>query len=207
MLFLFIPLCLSANQGMNTKIYFRYANSSIENGFKQNAESLHFIDSVFKSVDVTNVVKVKIEGSASHEGSDSFNIQLSNARALALRNYIISKYRIPESLFLLSFKYDNGGTNPNAENLRYAYLVLENKTLAKKSNQVKIDNNLNKNFMENFMLGYVHFFNANWIYLAILSVLVIILARTKMEMAWLDIIIPSVAFSLWGIFALILFVF
>lgn len=53
------------------------------------------------------------------------------------------------------------------------------------------------------MQVYVNFFNNNWILLAILWVLVIILARTKMEMYWLDIIIPSLAFILWGVFALI----
>jgi hypothetical protein len=53
------------------------------------------------------------------------------------------------------------------------------------------------------MQVYVNFFNNNWILLAILWVLVIILARTKMEMHWLDIIIPFLAFALWGIFAII----
>ena len=53
------------------------------------------------------------------------------------------------------------------------------------------------------MQDYVDFFNNNCVLLAILWVLVIILARTKMEMHWLDIIIPSLAFALWRIFAII----
>lgn len=59
--------------------------------------------------------------------------------------------------------------------------------------------------MLDFMHSYVSFFNSNWIWLAILWVLLVILARTKMEMHWLDIIIPLIAFVLWGIFALILY--
>lgn len=58
--------------------------------------------------------------------------------------------------------------------------------------------------MNNFMVNYVTFFNSHWILLAILWVLIIILARTKMEMAWLDIIVPGIAFILWGIFAIII---
>lgn len=57
------------------------------------------------------------------------------------------------------------------------------------------------------METYVSFFNSHWILLCILWVLLIILARTKMEMHWLDIIIPGIAFVLWGIFALIVYVF
>lgn len=57
--------------------------------------------------------------------------------------------------------------------------------------------------MVEIMKLYVGFFNSNWILLAILWVLIIILARTKMEMHWLDIKIPSLLFSLWGIFWLI----
>lgn len=57
------------------------------------------------------------------------------------------------------------------------------------------------------METYVSFFNSHWILLGILWVLLIILARTKMEMHWLDIIIPGTAFVLWGIFALIVYMF
>lgn len=57
------------------------------------------------------------------------------------------------------------------------------------------------------MEAYINFFNSNWILLCILWVLLIILARTKMEMHWLDIYVPLVAFALWGIFALIVYVF
>lgn len=57
--------------------------------------------------------------------------------------------------------------------------------------------------MVDFMQSYVAFFSSNWIGLAILWVLLIILARTKMEIYWLDIWIPLVAFVLWGIFWLI----
>lgn len=58
--------------------------------------------------------------------------------------------------------------------------------------------------MTTFMSNYVTFFNSNWIWLAILWVLIIILARTKMEMKYLDIVIPGLAFSFWGIFAIFL---
>ena len=53
------------------------------------------------------------------------------------------------------------------------------------------------------MQDYVNFFNNNCVLLAILWVLVIILARTKMEMHWLDFIIPLLAIALWVIFAII----
>lgn len=53
------------------------------------------------------------------------------------------------------------------------------------------------------MQDYVDFFNNNCVLLAILWVLVIILARTKMEMHWLDIKIPFLAIALWIIFAII----
>lgn len=56
----------------------------------------------------------------------------------------------------------------------------------------------------NFMQSYVSFFNEHWILLAILWVLLVILARTKMEMHWLDIIIPGVCFLLWFVFWLII---
>lgn len=58
--------------------------------------------------------------------------------------------------------------------------------------------------MMNFMQSYVSFFNEHWILLAILWVLLVILARTKMEMHWLDIIIPGVCFLLWFVFWLII---
>lgn len=51
--------------------------------------------------------------------------------------------------------------------------------------------------MSEYLHSYVSFFNENWILLAILWVLLIILARTKMEMYWLDIILPGLAFALW----------
>ena len=54
-----------------------------------------------------------------------------------------------------------------------------------------------------FMNSYVTYFENHWIVLSILWVLLIILAR-KIEMHWLDIIIPGLAFLLWGIFELIL---
>lgn len=58
--------------------------------------------------------------------------------------------------------------------------------------------------MKDFFISYVQFFNENWILLAILWVILIILARTKMEMYWLDIIIPLIGFLTWGIAALLL---
>lgn len=51
--------------------------------------------------------------------------------------------------------------------------------------------------MSEYLHSYVSFFNENWILLAILWVLLIILARTKMEMYWLDIILPGFAFAFW----------
>ncbi|MGP1535696.1 hypothetical protein [Bacteroides heparinolyticus] len=60
--------------------------------------------------------------------------------------------------------------------------------------------------MIDFMNCYVTFFNAHWIWLGILWVLLIILARTKMEMRWLDIYIPGTAFFLWAIFGLFLWI-
>lgn len=58
--------------------------------------------------------------------------------------------------------------------------------------------------MKDFFISYVQFFNENWILLAILWVILIILARTKMEMYWLDIVIPLICFLTWGIAALLL---
>ena len=52
--------------------------------------------------------------------------------------------------------------------------------------------------MEEFIYAYANFFEQNWVLLAILWVLLIILARTKMEMRWLDIIIPGICFLFWG---------
>lgn len=56
--------------------------------------------------------------------------------------------------------------------------------------------------MMSIMQSYVSFFNEHWILLTILWVLLIILARTKMEMYWLDIILPGICFVLWGVFFL-----
>lgn len=62
--------------------------------------------------------------------------------------------------------------------------------------------------MREFIYAYANFFEANWILLTILWVLLIILARTKMEMKWLDIYLPAFFFLLWGISeSLIHFVF
>lgn len=56
--------------------------------------------------------------------------------------------------------------------------------------------------MVDFMQSYVAFFSSNWIGLAILWVLLIILARTKMEcIGWTFGTISG--FVLWGIFWLI----
>lgn len=53
--------------------------------------------------------------------------------------------------------------------------------------------------MKEFIYAYAIFFEQNWIFLTILWVLLIILARTKMEMKWLDMIIPGICFLFWGI--------
>lgn len=58
--------------------------------------------------------------------------------------------------------------------------------------------------MREFIYAYANFFEANWILLTILWVLLIILARTKMEMKWLDIIIPGLCFLLWAIFEILI---
>lgn len=59
--------------------------------------------------------------------------------------------------------------------------------------------------MIQFMTSYITYFENNWIMLLILWVLLIILARTKMNMHWLDIIIPGLAFILWAIFELVIY--
>ena len=61
--------------------------------------------------------------------------------------------------------------------------------------------------MENLLLGYHEFFKNNLVFILIFWVLLIALARTKMEMKWLDIWIPLIAFLLWGISYLILTIY
>jgi hypothetical protein len=49
------------------------------------------------------------------------------------------------------------------------------------------------------MKEYVNFINQNWILLSILWVAVVILARSKINMFWMDMIVPSIGIIVWSV--------
>ncbi|WP_255499164.1 DUF3868 domain-containing protein [Dysgonomonas sp. HDW5A] len=84
---------------------FQVGQSVIRSDYRRNPEELAKINELVKDVINDPDIKIKslfIEGYASPEGSYATNDRLSYARAIALKNYMKSKFGLSESLFRVS---------------------------------------------------------------------------------------------------------
>ena len=57
--------------------------------------------------------------------------------------------------------------------------------------------------MDAFIIGYTDFFRESWLFFGLVWIALIYLARTKVEMYWLDIYIPLFFVLVWPILELI----
>src|SRR5574344_1755481 len=123
-LFLSLPIQIMASNSFNAKLYFKFGKSDIEPSFRTNSTGIESIDSALSSADSRKIKSIYIVGSASPEGDSLFNVQLSSNRAEILANYIKTKYRSADSLFVIRTKYSGCPVVGDARNLRFAQIVL-----------------------------------------------------------------------------------
>ncbi len=76
------------------------------------ASSKKILDEVAISLMAHPEVKVEVGGHTDATGSDAHNLQLSEDRATAVRNYLVEKGVKPENLFVKGY----GETTPIADN-------------------------------------------------------------------------------------------
>lgn len=79
-------------------IAYPYDNSVIDSAFAGNAISLSIIDEMVELLNrdsARDIARVRIIGSASIEGDETRNIDLSKRRAEALKQYLLDKYSLP----------------------------------------------------------------------------------------------------------------
>lgn len=72
----------------SSKVYFRKGSDRLEGDFHGNAMRMDCMHNFIDSLSSDSLLKFEIIGSASPEGSKTFNEKLSNARALALARYL-----------------------------------------------------------------------------------------------------------------------
>lgn len=101
------------NQVSRVKMYFRTGQSDIISDYMYNRVSLEKLDAMFKPANIPDIESVSIDAFASPDGSLAQNVSLAEARAAAVRRYIIDNY--PD--FPLS-RIQAGGTGVNWQLLR-----------------------------------------------------------------------------------------
>ncbi len=67
--------------------------------YRKNPRELTVINQTIESVNKTDIVHIAIHGYASPEGSYANNTRLAQGRSEALKQYIIKKYQLPDSIF------------------------------------------------------------------------------------------------------------
>lgn len=138
---LFGNLCTSvlanSKDYLQTKIYFPFGNSSINNQFRENNMKIQLIDSVCSSLDKSGHYQIQIIGSASPEGELSFNKNLSRERAEALKNQLVTKYNFPDTIFAIESLGANKESVESPRDLRYAEIAINTIEVAKAAPVIK----------------------------------------------------------------------
>lgn len=122
-------LCTSvlanSKECLQTKIYFPFGKSVINNQFRENNVGILLIDSVCSSLDKSGYYQIHIVGSASPEGELSFNDNLSRERAEVLKSQLVTKYNFPDTIFLIESLGANKKSVESPRDLRYAEIVIK----------------------------------------------------------------------------------
>lgn len=96
----------------SVKVYFRQGHSLLDLSFKENQSALgRIVDSLNNNyVDSIYILrKVKVVGSASPEGREQLNKQLSEKRADVLLDYLSTSFQLPDSIEISYFGQDYRG--------------------------------------------------------------------------------------------------
>lgn len=85
-----------------SKVYFKFGESDLKEWFRDNESTLNTLDSTLKEMPSQDISKIQILGSASPEGPEYFNAELSKQRALTMQAYLVSHFGIADSLIEVS---------------------------------------------------------------------------------------------------------
>lgn len=113
---------------VSSKVYFRFGESIVKTWFRENDVTLAKVDSLFSLIKASELSHIKVIGSASPEGEDLFNKNLSKERADLLQKYIADKFNISETLFKIEYLGANALQVDDIRDLRYTEVVLVKKT-------------------------------------------------------------------------------
>lgn len=90
------------NEKFAAHFAFVVSNSTLRGDYGNNRVELNRVDSITNSILLNKDLKVSdvaIDGYASPEGYEKANLDLSKNRAQALVNYLVSKFKLPASMF------------------------------------------------------------------------------------------------------------
>lgn len=134
-------LCTSvlanSKEYLQTKIYFPFGKSVINNQFRENNVGILLIDSVCSSLNKSDHYQIHIVGSASPEGELSFNENLSRERAEVLKNQLVAKYNFPDTIFVIKSLGANKESVESPRDLRYAEIAINTIEIAKAAPVIK----------------------------------------------------------------------
>lgn len=75
-------------------IHYRWDKYNLDSLYLSNPQNLHLLDSILNSGNSAYIDTLTIVAYASPEGNPTYNKRLSERRALTIKNYIISKYKM-----------------------------------------------------------------------------------------------------------------
>lgn len=90
------------NEKFAAHFAFIVSNSTLKRDYRNNKLELDRVDSITNNILQNKDLKVStvsIDGYASPEGNETTNLDLSQSRAQALVNYLVSKFQLPASMF------------------------------------------------------------------------------------------------------------
>ncbi|MDE6556827.1 MAG: hypothetical protein K2K55_07690 [Duncaniella sp.] len=105
MLMFAVSLTVSASEiADSAEVFFRQSKTVLLPDFGGNGERLDsLVSSIRRSASLGTLKEVRVEGAASPEGSESFNMWLSEERADNIFKYIAERVELPDSLTKFSY--------------------------------------------------------------------------------------------------------